>query len=97
MTALYVAGHTLDFVAGSDFAPHTPAMRLFHLISSLIGVALVPLIITYLLEVYASLRARNSLGLKIHLHSAQTGDAAEIIAALGPRGRFDPGYVILAE
>jgi hypothetical protein len=97
VTALYVAGHTLDFVGGSDFGPHTSAMRLFHLTSSIIGVALVPLIITYLLEVYSSLRARNSLGLKVHLHSAETGDAAEIIAALGPRGRFDTGYVILAE
>lgn len=37
--------------------------KLFDLISSLIGVALVPLIITYLLEVYTSLRARNTLGL----------------------------------
>ena len=61
------------------------------------SVALVPLIITYLLEVYGSLRARNSRGLKVHLHSAETGDAAELIAALGPRGRFDAGYIILAE
>jgi hypothetical protein len=97
VTALYVAGHNLDFVAGSDFAPHTPAMRLFHLISSIIGVALVPLIITYLLEVYSSLRARNSRGLEVQLHSAETGDAAEVIAALGPRGRFDTGYVVLTE
>jgi hypothetical protein len=97
VTALYVAGHNLDFIAGSDFAPHTRAMRLFHLISSLIGVALVPLIITYLLEVYTSLRARNTLGLEVHLHSAETGEAAEIVAALGPSGRFDTGYVVLAK
>lgn len=97
VTALYVAGHYIDFVAGSDFSPHTSAMRLFHLIGSIIGVALVPLIITYLLEVYGSLRARNSLGLKVHLHSAETGDAAEAIAALGPHGKFDVGYLVLAE
>jgi hypothetical protein len=97
VTALYVAGHHLDFVAGSDFAPHTSAMRLFHLVSSMIGVALVPLIITYLLEVYTSLRARNTLGLEVHLHSAESGDAAEVVAALGQRGRFDTGYVILSK
>jgi hypothetical protein len=96
-TALYVAGHSLDFVGGSDFSPHTPAFRLFFLFTSIIGVAMVPLIITYLLEVYSSLRARNHLGLKVHLHSAETGDAAEVIAHLGPQGRFDIGYVVLAE
>jgi hypothetical protein len=97
MTALYVAGHSLDFVGGSDFSPHTAAFRLLFLINSIIGVALVPLIITYLLEVYASLRVRNSLGLEVQLHSAETGDAAEVIAALGRNGKFDTGYVVLTE
>ena len=96
-TALYIAGHSLDFVGGTEFHPETPAWRLFFLTTSIIGVALVPLIITYLLEVYSSLRERNRLGLKVHLHSAETGDAAEVIAALGPQGRFETGYVVLAE
>jgi len=97
ITALYVAGHSLDFVGGSEFAPETPAFRFFFLITSIIGVALVPLIITYLLEVYSTLRVRNSLGLEVQLHSAETGDAAEVIAALGPHGRFDATYSVLTQ
>jgi hypothetical protein len=94
-TALYVAGHSLDFVGGSEFAPETPGFRLFFLITSIIGVAMVPLVITYLLEVYSSLRARNTLGLEVHLHSAETGDAAEVVAALGPHGKFEVGHMVL--
>lgn len=97
VTALYVGGHSLDFVGGSEFGPETPAFRLFFLITSIIGVALVPLIITYLLEVYSSLRVRNSLGLEVQLHSGETGDAAEIVAALGPNGKFETGYLVLTE
>ncbi len=94
-TALYNAGHSLDFVSGSEFAPETGPWRLFMLTTSIIGVALTPLVITYLLEVYNSLRMRNTLGLKVHLHSAETGDAAEIIAALGPKGKFEHTYVAM--
>ena len=97
VTALYVAGQSLAFIGGSDFSPQTGPFRMYYLMTSIIGVALVPLIITYLLEVYASLRARNSLGLEAQLHSAETGDAAEVIAALGPRGKFDAGYVVLTD
>lgn len=94
-TALYNAGHSLDFIGGSEYAPDSGPWRLFFLVTSIIGVALVPLIITYLLEVYNSLKIRNSLGLKVHLHSAETGDAAEIVAALGPKGKFETGYITL--
>ena len=97
ITALYVSGHSLDFVGGSEFAPETPGFRFFFLMTSIIGVAMVPLIITYLLEVYGSLRLRNSLGLEVQLHSAETGDAAEVVAATGPHGRFDAGYPVLTQ
>jgi hypothetical protein len=94
-TALYNAGHSLDFIGGGEYAPITGPWRIFFLIRSIIGVAFVPLIITYLLEVYNSLKIRNSLGLKFYLHSAETGDAAEIVAALGPQGKFETGYVTM--
>jgi hypothetical protein len=35
--------------------------------------------------------------LNVHLASAQTGDAAELIAGLGPAGKFDAGYSNLSE
>ena len=94
-TALYNAGHSLDFISGSEFAPDTGQWRLFFLVTSIIGVALTPLVITYLLEVYNSLKLRNSLGLKVHLHSLETGDAAEVVAGIGPKGKFEAGYVSL--
>ena len=94
-SALYNAGHSLDFIGGSEFGPESGPWRLFILITSITGVALTPLVITYLLEVYNSLKKRNSLGLKVHLHSAETGDAAEIVAALGPKGKFETLYVSL--
>ncbi len=34
---------------------------------------------------------------KVQLLSAETGDAAEVIARLGPRGTFESGYQILAQ
>ena len=97
ITALYVAGSSLSFVGASDFAPQTGFFRLFYLFMSIIGIAMVPLLVTYLLELYTGLRERNNLGLKVHLHTAETGDAAEVVAALGPQGTFEIGYIILAE
>jgi hypothetical protein len=49
------------------------------------------------MELYSDLKERNSLGLKVHLLSAETGDAAEVIAHLGPHGKFDGGYNNIVE
>lgn len=49
------------------------------------------------MQVYAALQRRNALGLKIHLATAETADAAELLAGLGPRGKFDGGYNNLSE
>lgn len=96
VTALYVGGNSLALVGTSDFAPQNASFRWFYLLTSISGMALVPLIITYLLEVYASLWARNSLGLEVQLHSVETGDAAQVIAALCPpemgRSPIHAGY-----
>jgi hypothetical protein len=50
------------------------------------------LTLTYLMQVYTALRNRNTLGLMVHAQSGETGDAAELLARWGPRGRFDGGY-----
>jgi hypothetical protein len=96
-TALYAGGTSLSFITAGDFIPQTAFFRLYYLFNSLIGVSAMTLTITYLLELYTSLQARNAAGLKVHLLSAETGDAAEIIAGLGPQGRFEAGYTQLAE
>lgn len=92
ITALYVGGSSLSFIGASDFSPQNGFFRMFYLLTSMIGVSLVSLIVTYLLELYGNLKARNALGLKVHILSSETGDAAEVIAHLGPQGQFDGGY-----
>lgn len=97
LTALYVGGTSLSFVGATDFEPETPAFRLFYLVTSLIGVSMVSLTITYLMQLYGDLLTRNAYGLRVHLLSGQTGDAAEVITRLAPRGKWDSGYQIMAD
>jgi hypothetical protein len=97
ITALYVGGSSLSFIGASDFTPQNGFFRIFYLLTSLIGVSLASLIVTYLLELYANLKERNTLGLKVHLLSSETGDASEVIAHLGPQGQFDGGYDNIVE
>ena len=92
ITALYVGGSSLSFIGASDFTPQDGFFRMFYLLTSLIGVSLASLIVTYLMELYSDLKERNTLGLKVHLLSSETGDAAEVVAHLGPHGQFDGGY-----
>ena len=97
ITALYVGGSSLSFIGASDFSPQDWFFRLFYLLTSLIGVTLASLIVTYLMELYSDLKERNTLGLKVQLLSAETGDAAEVVAHLGPHGQFENGYNDLVE
>jgi hypothetical protein len=92
ITALYVGGTSLDFIGSSDFSPQDGFFRLFFLMTSIIGLSLTSLIVTYLLELYNNLKQRNILGLKVNIMSSETGDAAEVICHLGPQGQFENGY-----
>src|ERR1043166_4380273 len=92
ITALYVGGSSLSFIGASDFVPQDWFFHLFYLLTSLIGLSLASLIITYLMQLYEHLRDRNTLGLKVHLMSSETGDAAEVVCHLGPHGQFENGY-----
>ena len=96
ITALYAGGSSVSIVGPSDFTPHTSSMRIFFLFNSLIGVSITSLTLTYLMQVYAALSRRNTLGLNVHLASAETGDGAEVIAHLGPEGKFETGYTQLS-
>ena len=96
-TAVYVAGDSMSTVGTSDMKPQTWFFRLFYMLTSLLGISVITLTITYLLEVYNSLNSRNTFALKLELGASQTGDAAELLAGLGPQGRFDVGYGQLAE
>jgi Ion channel len=97
VTALYAAGSSISIVGSSNFTPHTSGFRLFYLVNSLIGLSVVSLTLTYLMQVYNALQQRNTFGLKLYLLTSQTADAAELIAGLGRQGQFSSGYSNLVD
>ena len=97
VAALYVAGDSMTTVGTSDLTPQTAPMRLFYMFNSFIGISCLTLMVTYLLEIYNALQRRNTFAVKLHMLTAETGDAASMVAMLGPDGRFDIGYAHLVE
>jgi hypothetical protein len=89
VTALLVAGNSLSIVGGGDYAPHTTGTRILYMLNSLIGASVLSLVLSYLVQVYSALRERNALAMTIDLMTGGTGDAAEMLARLGPDGDFD--------
>jgi hypothetical protein len=96
-SALYVAGGSLSIVANTDFMPQTAAMRTLFVVNAFFGASALTLTITYLMQVYRALQTRNALGLKVHTMSGGSGNAARLLAAWGPDGRFDVCYSSVAE
>jgi hypothetical protein len=92
VTALYAGGSSMAIVGASDFKPTTDAYRLVYLVNSLIGMSVTSLVLTYVMQVYGALRQRNTLGLRLRILSAETSDAGELLARLGPGGQFSAGY-----
>ncbi|HSU12915.1 hypothetical protein [Longimicrobium sp.] len=96
-TALLAGVGSISVVSEGGFAPHTTGYRLFFAFGGVVGTSVVSLTLAYLMQVYTALRSRNVLGLKIHLLSGQTADAAELLAGLGSGGDFSSGYTVLNE
>lgn len=92
ITAMFVGGSSMSIVGASDYGPATRGYKLLFLFNSLVGLSVTSLTLTYLMQVYSALRSRNTLGLAFEGQSGETGDAAELLARWGPRGRFDGGY-----
>jgi hypothetical protein len=88
VTALLVAGNSLSIVGGGDYSPHSTGTRILYLLNSLIGASVLSLVLSYLVQVYSGLRERNAMALTIDLLSDGTGDAAEMLARLGPDGEM---------
>jgi len=96
-TALYASGTSMITLGTGSLEPHTPASRLLYVFNPVIGMSIMTLTITYVVEIYNALHDRNTLALKLHLMSGKTGDAADLMAGLGSGGDFGPGYSQLAE
>jgi hypothetical protein len=88
---MYVGGSSLAIVGQNEFAPQTGACRMLYLFDSFVGVSMMSLTLTYLMQVYSALRERNALGMKVHLLAGETGDAAELIGRLGGQDRLIRG------
>jgi len=97
VSALYAAGGSMSIVGGSNFSPHTGAFRLLYLFNSLVGMSVISLTLTYLMQVYTALFRRNATTFGIDLASGETGDAAELIAGMAPEGQISGGYTNLSE
>lgn len=95
--ALYAAGGSISSAGVGNLAPQTPAFRIYFMLEPLLGVSVLTLTISYLLQLYSAVKARNVLAMKVELMTRRTGDAAHLVCALGPDGRFDIGYTVLAE
>lgn len=99
VTALLVAGNSLSIVGGGDYSPHSVGTRLLFILNSLIGASVLSLVLSYLVQVYSALRERNALAMTIDLMTGGTGDAAEMLARIGPDDDFtnavtEPGNLV---
>jgi hypothetical protein len=97
VTALNVAGGTIASVGPAPFAAFTAPYKLLFLWDGFMGISVVALVITYLMQLYAALQARDELALKVELMTAQTGDAARLVAGLFPHGHFEAGLGVLTD
>jgi hypothetical protein len=97
MTAFYAAGNSITLVGSGNFSPQTPAFKAFYIANSFVGMTMISLTLTYLMQIYNALQRRNTLALAVHEASGETGDAADLIGAVGPQGNFNNGYTHLAQ
>lgn len=91
VSAMYAGANSMSIVGSSGFSPQTSSFRLIFMCNSLIGMSVISLTLTYLMQIYNALQQRNSLGLHLFLLSGMTGSSAEMLVRLAPQGRFDSG------
>lgn len=97
VTAVNLAGGQMASVGPGPFQPDSVFQKLLFTVDGFLGISIVGLVITYLMQLYAALQARDELALKVELYSRQTGDAARVVAGLFPEGRFEVGYSQVVE
>lgn len=96
VSAMYAAGISMSIVGSSGFSPQTPIFRLIFMFNSLVGMSVISLTLTYLMQIYNALQQRNSLGLQVFLLSGMTGSSAEMLVRMAPQGRVDSGFSTLS-
>jgi hypothetical protein len=97
VTAIYVVSAALSTAGPTDFTANTAPFRLILGADPFLGMSVLSLTITYLMQVYSALQRRNTMALKIKMLAGGTADAAELIAGIGWENRFTTCYSTLAE
>jgi len=97
VTALFVAANSMSIVGSSGFSPRTSGMRLLFLWNSLVGMSVISVTLSFVVQIYTGLQRRNVVGLRLHLYSGKTGDAAEVVSRIAPGGRGDSAETPLSE
>jgi hypothetical protein len=97
ISALFAGGSSISIVGAGNFEPKSPGFKLFYLFNSLVGMSVISLTLTYLMQIYSALRSRNSKALSLDIGTGRTGDAANFVAGLGPQGHFEAGYTTLTD
>jgi len=87
-TALYYSAYALTTLGTGDIVAKTSLYRLLMVAEAALGFSTITLILTYFLSVYSALTRRDTFALSLQYRAAGTGDAAELLARLGPGGDF---------
>jgi hypothetical protein len=88
LTAFYYAGGSMTTIGSGDIRPVAPAFKVLTVIDSLMGMGVITLTVTYVVQLYTALQARNALALTLHHASDGTGNAAVLLARLGAGDDF---------
>jgi hypothetical protein len=97
ISAIYAAANSMSIVGSSGFSPQNSTFRLIFLFNSLVGMSVISLTLTYLMQIYNALQQRNSVGLHLFLLSGMTGSSAEMLVRIAPQGRMDSGLSTLSD
>jgi hypothetical protein len=92
VSAMYAAANSMSIVGSSGFSPQTSTFRLIFMLNSLVGMSVISLTLTYLMQIYNALQQRNSLGLQVFLLSGMTSSSAEMLVRIAPQGQWDSGF-----
>jgi hypothetical protein len=75
-------------MGSGDIRPVSKVFKFLSVIDSILGLSIMTLTLTYVIQIYTALQRRNSLTLTLHHASGGSGDAAVLLSGLGGRDDF---------
>lgn len=88
LTAFYYAGGSMTTVGSGDLQPASALFKCLTVVDSILGMLVLTMAVTYIIQIYTALQRRNDLALGLHHASGGTGDAAALLAGLSARDDF---------